>query len=247
MKSLIVLFQSLVQELGEWYRISTIRDQKTILDRFNHEGLSFVSITLPQFCKDFERSLDQGFVDPSLFQAFKKRGELPVFLGGFLDQVIDRETGVLLDEPSWESIYAIRQVCLFFGKVELDCTEERIQAAFDKFIESNEDMKSVDIRLLQSYNDGGEVESFLDSALCFGLMFLPISTDRSLKVTSFQNTDRVPLRKELLETRSSFRRNGLAGLTYIFLVGNIYFQTGGSTKNSSPFIFFGPELRYPLG
>ena len=115
------LWRELADELASWCGTSTTLDYKKLQRRVESEGESFLTITLPQYCKDFERSLELGSVGPGLFLEFQKAGGLPLFLRGFLDQVFDTK-GVLLDKPNIDCILAIRQLTLMFGKIERPCT-----------------------------------------------------------------------------------------------------------------------------
>jgi hypothetical protein len=126
--------------MGTLCCVSTSLDQKTIETRVKHEGLSFLTITLPDFAKDFERCLELGKVDHTLFRSFAFQRGLPRFLGGYLDQVFDRGTGVLLDVPSEDAIFAIRQISLLFGKILLPCRDDRVKRAFDQYIECELDV-----------------------------------------------------------------------------------------------------------
>jgi hypothetical protein len=121
-------------------------DWKTVLGRYENEGFGFMTITLPDFGKDFERSLDRGQVDRHLFTGFRKRGELPLFLGGFLDLVFDRNSGVLLDEPSVDAILAIRQLTLLVSKLFLKSSDTRERKAMRQFIECEQDVREADER-----------------------------------------------------------------------------------------------------
>jgi len=147
MKSPILsLLQELLIELGSWCRTSTDLDLKTIEARVEDEGLSFLTITLPAFAADFQKSLDQGWVDHALFAGFRFQGSLPRFLGGFFDLIFDRTSGRLLDEPSVEAIFAIRQVTMAFGKVNLECSPERVKAALDAYIQCEKDVRAFDAK-----------------------------------------------------------------------------------------------------
>jgi len=148
LKSLITLQLILLEELGRRCDTSTTLDIKLIERRFEHEGLSFLAITLPSFCQDFERSLDQGYVDDVAFGSFVRCKGLPQFLGGFLRLVFDRSSGLLLDEPNVDAIRAIRQVTLMFGKIKRDCTPKRQSAALTRYIECEEDVRSAEIALV---------------------------------------------------------------------------------------------------
>lgn len=129
---------------------SATLDFKTVQERSKHEGLSFLTITLPAFGKDLERGLELGQVDRRLFAGFRRKAELPRFLGGFLDLVFDRGTGSLLDEPSLEAILALRQLTLMFGKILVPCSDARVAEAFDSFVECESEVRSCDDKRLYS-------------------------------------------------------------------------------------------------
>nr|URG15151.1 MAG: RNA dependent RNA polymerase [Leviviridae sp.] len=112
------------------------RDFKTIVSRTKHEGLSFLTITLPSFSQDLERALEEGKVVSPMFPSFKKHGALPAFLRGLTTRVFCAATGNLLDEPSIDAISDMRQLCSMFKKVSIACTPEREKKALDKFKET---------------------------------------------------------------------------------------------------------------
>lgn len=143
MKSLVELWRYVADETATWCHTSTRLDFKTVESRSKSEGVSFLTITLPTFCKDFERSLDEGFIDSSSFRAFArgKGGAIPAFLQGMTSQVFDRYSGRLLDEPSVDCIQAVRQLTLMFGKVEIECTDARKRAALREFIECEQEVR----------------------------------------------------------------------------------------------------------
>jgi len=144
MKSPMLLWRKLAIELGERCRVVTTRDITTVTFRWEHEGDSFLTITLPDFCKDFEEALAEGRVDHAHFTSFRKKGGLPLFLGGFLDLVFQRGDGVLLDEPSADAIFAIRQTRLF-SKILLPCSHERERRAFGSYIKTEEDLRQAEL------------------------------------------------------------------------------------------------------
>jgi hypothetical protein len=148
----MLLWQMASKELGGWCQTSTDRDYKTVSDRVSHEGLSFLTITLPQFASDFQKSLEVGFVDSTSFSGFRKRGGLPMFLSGFLSRVFS-DDGKLLSEPDPDAVLAIRQLTLMFGKIALDCTERRNQDAFDRYVQCEKDVRISDQNLDQESKD----------------------------------------------------------------------------------------------
>lgn len=122
--------------------VSDLRDLKTMRSRVEREGVSFLTITLPQFAKDFERSLANGYIDPTFFRSFKKNGSIPAFLQGMIGRLFDKETGRINDESSGNSVSdhpslvdSVRQVCLAFKKLELPCTLRREHAAIANFVD----------------------------------------------------------------------------------------------------------------
>jgi len=143
-KSLIELAEEILADAGIWCHVSTSRDCKTITTRVENEGLSFLTITLPKFGDDFQIALDHGMVDISLFPGFKRKGSTPEFLGGLLDLIFDRASGRLLNVPSIDAIRFIRQICLAFGKINLPCSDARIDRAIIKYIECEKDVKRYD-------------------------------------------------------------------------------------------------------
>lgn len=175
MKSLIALWNVLANEYASRCSTSTTMDVKTIRGRSEHEGISFLTITLPTFGKDFQYCLDQGFVVPKAFLAFRKVGScLPSFLRGFTEQVFCPSTGVLLDEPDIEAILAVRQLTLIFSKILLPCTPERERAAMSSYVQCDMEVENVEACLPDS-----DVSEFGRMAqLLFGDLFC--SLDRKI-------------------------------------------------------------------
>jgi len=174
LKSLTLLANLILDDIGNRVGISTLFDKKTVEERVKSEGDSFLTISLAKFAKDFERSLDRGFVDHDLFKGFSFKGSLPRFLGGFFDLIFDRGTGVLLSKPSIDSIYSIRQFSGMWSKIERDCTPERIAAAFDDYYESEAAVKLADKNLTPQ-----EIEDF--ERIC-RLIYSGLFTDLDRKI-----------------------------------------------------------------
>jgi hypothetical protein len=127
------------------------RDVEYITARVEHEGISFLTISLPAFAKDFERSLELGQVSDGSFVGFSRirRGaKLPSYLRWFTRLVFDSQNGRLLDGPNPEAIRAVRQLAGLFGKIALPCTPARNAIALEKFIECENEVGVTDRRLL---------------------------------------------------------------------------------------------------
>ncbi len=162
MKSLMLLWKRVAEESATWCCTSATLDFKTVELRVKYEGLSFLTITLPGFAKDFERGLELGQVDRRLFTGFQRKGELPRFLGGFLDLVFDRSSGVLLDNPSIDAIRAIRQLTLIFSKISLPCSDARERKAMRGYVECEQDVRRMDsLRSTNILSDFGRISSLL--------------------------------------------------------------------------------------
>jgi hypothetical protein len=123
MKSRSDVWLRALEDLGAQCSVSTQRTADTFAMRVEREGDSFMKVTLPQFAKDLERSLDSGFISPELFTGFgrskrrirfttgrgeglpnfrsmKMPGGTPKFLGEFLDLVFDDEEEFMIDSLS---------------------------------------------------------------------------------------------------------------------------------------------------
>jgi len=156
MERLLQLWQVALEELGarcDCY--STTHDVKTVMSRSTHEGMSFLTISLPSFGKDFEKSLSQGGISTDQFLGWAKHpglegSRVPRFLSGFLERVFDRGTGRLLDEPDEYAVFAIRQLTLMFAKILLPCSDARTEAAFEGYIECEQEVRRSDAQMSSS-------------------------------------------------------------------------------------------------
>lgn len=154
MKSLMHLWTEVLDDLGTWCHVSTVRELEYALTRVKNEGDAFLTTSLPVYGKDFERSLDQGWLLQDGWVGWKRRKALsspdsnrlgtPIFLSGFLDLIFDTDTGRLLDEPDIDSIFAVRQLTLMCGKIaELPSTRV-IQQAITGYIECEQKVRAWD-------------------------------------------------------------------------------------------------------
>jgi len=135
MKSLKTLTLSVLLELGALCDTAVDRDLTRIAARCEDEGEAFLTITLPNFCKCFERSLAVGSIASVSFDGFAKRGGFPLFMGGLLRLVFSDEDGSLLDEPSIDAIQGIRQVALLHSKIFEVCDQKRAANSIESYVE----------------------------------------------------------------------------------------------------------------
>lgn len=100
------------------------RDLITLKRRFEHEGLGFLTKTLPLLCDALDRGLaDEVFVCPT---NFCKLGALPRFLGGLLQTVFEVDTGRLKDNPNTRIVKSLREILRIFKKATLSTSDEAL-------------------------------------------------------------------------------------------------------------------------
>ena len=177
MKSLVTLFTDVLADAGTFCSTNTSLDIKTVQTRLENEGFEFLTRTLPKLGSGLERALDLAQASPDLFPGFRCRQNLPIFLGGFFDLIFDRTSGVLLDQPNVEAIRSIRQLTLMYKKIELDCGEERTQAAYDSFVKSNTHVKD--------WEDGCPVELISEFQRVANVVFSVALSKVNTKVRNF--------------------------------------------------------------
>lgn len=138
MKSLDIL-QSVLVDAQKATSADTSRDFITIKSRHEHEGDSFLGITLATFGSWLEKSLADGRIETSIYSSFRKKAGgksvLPCFLHGLTSLVFDENSGLLLSEPDVNAIFFIRQISYLFKKEKALCSRERLKKSFSSFEE----------------------------------------------------------------------------------------------------------------
>ena len=140
MKRPTMLAKALLEQFGRDLGLSVERDVATLQRRCEHEGLSFLTITLPVLSDALERGLEDGLL--TVPTDFCRTGRLPRFMGGFFSRVFAR-TGEVLPECDVEAIFAIRQVCRFFKKLKMPCTDSREREAEAHYLEIEEELSAI--------------------------------------------------------------------------------------------------------
>jgi len=169
----LTLLDLVVTNCGDELSVDTTRDIETISSRVRDQGLSFLTLTLPAFGKEFERALDEGQVDTTSFPGFRKAGRIPTFLSGFLCLIFDRTSGNLLEDVSIEAIRAVRQITLMYGKIELECTPERVDKALDAYLRCEKELMTLPERI----PEGTRARFREMSLLLFGDVFDRLDSD----------------------------------------------------------------------
>lgn len=137
MKRPTMLYKALLAQASSDLGVSTERDFVNIRSRFEHEGLSFLTITLPRLSDALEEGLESGRL--TVPAGFRRAGSLPALLQGFFRRVFDK-SGVLLSEACAESILWIRQLARFYKKPKLACSPRRETKAIARFKKVEEDL-----------------------------------------------------------------------------------------------------------
>lgn len=132
---------NLITELSRQLSLSATRDWSYIQTRVEHEGISFLTITLPTFSDGLERAIERGFAESSDFQAFARRskGCLPKFLSGFTRKVFE-DDGSLKPDACPDAIYSLRQISRYYKKALIDCSDERKASAELQYIRTDEEL-----------------------------------------------------------------------------------------------------------
>lgn len=137
MKSPVVLLWNLLHDLKRLHpEVEGLdRDFHTAQIRFKHEGLSFLTRTLPTLGEAIIHGLSVGKL--TCPRNFKKvpRGAIPRFLSGMLCRVFDLRTGLLISDAYTDHIISLIQVCMLYKKcIYSEASEERLEAeAVDAF------------------------------------------------------------------------------------------------------------------
>jgi len=140
MKIPLMLQKALLADARGCLDLVVTHDYRVICSRVKHEGLSFLTITLPLLSDALERGLEDGrFTCPT---GFRRAGSLPLLLGGFFKRVFNERDGNLLNDPCVESIRWIRQLTRFWKKLKLPCSQIRNEKAVARYIEVEEELRS---------------------------------------------------------------------------------------------------------
>jgi hypothetical protein len=143
--------------LGITSRKDLDRDRRTLCDRFEAEGLSFLTKTLPLLGK----ALDLGLVESSLCvpREFKKAHKctgIPAFLQTYF-RLVFAEDGMLLEQADPRAVKHLRQVLFMLYKLELpysEASEKRVIASFvatERELELGSDSPTGDLLAAASY------------------------------------------------------------------------------------------------
>lgn len=142
MKDASSILQNLIEDAARMCSTKVQkRDLACIKRRLSHEGPSFLTITLPNFSDDFFNAVEGKGLSDDHFVGWRKWRCLPSFLRGFTSLVFCETTGRMHDEPNIKAVHAVRQICTFFKKVNLQCTAKRVEKALGEYIKTDRDLE----------------------------------------------------------------------------------------------------------
>jgi len=112
-----------------------------VISRTRHEGLGFLTKTLPRLGKAFDKALSGNTPLSAIKLGFEPlpNSELPRFLGEFFSRVLHPD-GTVLRCPCAESVSVLRQVLYLMYKYELPYTASQEQGVLDKFVKTEQDL-----------------------------------------------------------------------------------------------------------
>lgn len=111
-------------------------DALTIQKRYDSEGISFLTTTLPVLSRALLDGLDSGhFFCPLQFRRHRL-SVLPVFLYGAFSQIFE-DSGILKRDASVWAVAAVLQLCSFCYKLEQPFTDYQLRRAEEKFKETD--------------------------------------------------------------------------------------------------------------
>lgn len=133
--------------------IDASRDLVTLRSRLVCEGISFITITLPQFEKDLMSCIELEQIVPTSFPRWKreKKAERPIFLGAFIARLFTDDGYLRTDNRDTHSqvLLLLRQILLFSSKIELPTTQNRVQAAIDQYVNTDRDIPDISSKLIK--------------------------------------------------------------------------------------------------
>lgn len=109
------------------------RDIREIGRRVCHEGLSFLTKTVPSLAKAVDTALAND--SPVRIRGFclKRGSQLPLFLGWLLRNIFN-ETGCERSDACTDSLKWLRQVCYLLYKLEVPTTEQQNEDTIATFV-----------------------------------------------------------------------------------------------------------------
>lgn len=119
-------------------------DTRVLISRVNHEGLGFLTKTLPALGKALDRSLEtMVFEAPPRTRMSRINPKAPAFLQGAFNLIVDPD-GSIRSDVDPEVITYLRQVCFAFYKLDLPHDKSTESELLSSFIATDEELAFID-------------------------------------------------------------------------------------------------------
>lgn len=202
MKIPTMLHERLLHEARVQFSVAVKRDIEVIRHRYEREGESFLTITLPVLCDALDQGLASERLSPTMFNGFKpfkRGGSLPGLFSGLFKRIF-HEDGSLLPVPCIEAIRLIRMLTRLDKKVEMPCTSARQKAAFERYVSNDEGIDSTTsdysaLRLVASYV-WSDLEIVSGELFCFPGVFGSGATAEKYRANERYSISEWPQRAE---------------------------------------------------
>jgi len=120
------------------------RDIGVIRNRVRHEGLQFLTRTLPSLAKAIDIALATGTPIRCVSFKLKGRTKLPHFMGWLLSRVFD-ELGCERSDACTDSLRSLRQVLYTLYKLEVPTTKEQDNDIINSFVRTDAELSVLQI------------------------------------------------------------------------------------------------------
>jgi hypothetical protein len=138
---LLSLLDALVLDVERMLDLNLAYDREIINFRFRHEGIAFLSKTMPRFFKDTLRALEVGtsaFVGSFSIRCFgstraKYQSEIPSFLQGIQSRIFFSNDSVV----EAAALKALYQICAIFGKYKAPFSNEVLASQIAEMIDDD--------------------------------------------------------------------------------------------------------------
>jgi len=118
-------------------------DVKTLRLRTHHEGLSFLTKTLPLLGKALDAGLSSlHFNLPSEFRCSHGQASIPAFMQAYFKCIFD-DSGHLRDDAEPDVIKHVRQVLFLAYKLEVPYTSKQLNESFETFIANDAELEPI--------------------------------------------------------------------------------------------------------
>lgn len=127
------------------------RDLETIRHRIRHEGLSFITITLPSLSKAIYQSFRTGKLVTPMGFSHAKGTSLPSFMIGLMKSVYDPD-GLLREDADIPTLCEIIQISELAYKLKLPFRKQDVSKILDNFVKTDAECASF-TKVIQDQDD----------------------------------------------------------------------------------------------